>query len=127
MAEPSWSLTNSHIFIRDLCLEVHIGVGAEERAKPQRLLIDLDLEVRPARAVENDVSTVVDYGTVLAAVQGLASRETQLLETWVGWIAGICFADTRVTAASITLTKPDVFAGSVQVGVRQRVARAELS
>ncbi|GAB5469706.1 MAG: hypothetical protein Kilf2KO_27360 [Rhodospirillales bacterium] len=122
-AEPAWQITASRLLLRDLCLQVRIGVGAEERAQPQRLLIAIELEVDPGPAREDDVSSVVDYGVVLAAVRGLARRETQLLETWVAWIAEICLADSRVEAATVTLMKPDVFSDSVQVGVSQRVTK----
>jgi len=115
----------SALLIRDLCLRVRLGVGAEERAKLQRLQISIDVIVRPARAHDNDVTTVVDYGAIVARVRCLAGRETQLLETWVQWIAQACFLDSRVAAASITLIKPDVFPDSVQVGIRQRITRPQ--
>ncbi len=77
----------------------------------------------PALPHVDDVTSVVDYGAVLALVRDLASRETQLLETWVQWIADICLLDRRVMSATITLVKPDVFSEEVQIGIRQSVVR----
>ncbi len=120
---PTWRVAASHLLIRDLCLEVRIGVSDAERSRPQRLLVSVDIETRPQSARENDVASVVDYGKVVAAVRKLADRETQLLETWIDWIAEICLRDDRVKSATITLLKPDIYADGVQVGVRQSVTR----
>ncbi len=102
---------------------VRLGVGEEERSEPQRLLVSLEVGVRPALPRDDDVTSVVDYGVLVAEIRKLASRETQLLETWALWIAEICLSDERVDSAIITLVKPDIFDGSVQVGIRQTIAR----
>ncbi len=125
---PEWSRRapgESRVLIQDLCLRVRLGVGEAERATPQRLLISLDLEVEPALPRDDDVTSVVDYGVLLGRVRALAARETQLLETWVQWIAEACFADPRVRSATIALVKPDIYPDSVRVGIRQTVAREE--
>ncbi|MEQ8652310.1 MAG: dihydroneopterin aldolase [Kiloniellales bacterium] len=109
--------------IQDLCLMVRLGVGVEERAQPQRLMISLEVAVQPAPPRDDDVTSVVDYGALVTGIQRLASRETQLLETWAQWIAEICLEDSRIASATITLIKPDIFDGSVQVGIRQTIAR----
>ncbi len=118
-----WQITASHLLIRDLCLEVCIGVSKAERSRLQRLLVSIEVEAVPQRAKEDDVASIVDYGKVVAAVRQLAQRETQLLETWVEWIAEICLRDDRILSATITLLKPDVYSDGVQVGVRQSVTR----
>ena len=123
-AQP-WRLRGNRLLIRDLCLEVKLGVSAAERARKQRLLITLEVETVPARAAENEIASVVDYGRLVAAIEALAERETQLLETWASWIADLCFGDGRILSASITLIKPDIYDGSTQVGIRQDVTRAE--
>lgn len=102
---------------------VRLGVGVEERASPQRLLISLEVEVRPTVPRDDDVTSVVDYGRLVQNIRELATRETQLLETWAQWIAEICLADERTQSATIALIKPDVFDGSVQVGIRQTITR----
>ncbi len=113
----------SRLLIKDLCLEVRLGVPAEERAKPQRLMISLEITVDPSPAREDDVSSVVDYGVLVRRITDLSARETQLLETWVQWIWEICLSDARILDATITLLKPDIFSGSVQVGICQKVVR----
>jgi len=126
LAETSdWRLRESRILVKGLCLAVHIGVGEAERAHPQRLLVDIELEVEPEFARDDEVASVVDYGPIVQRVRGLAERRAQLLETWVKWVAEICFIDPRVRAATVTLVKPDIFGEGIEVGVRQRISRVE--
>lgn len=104
---------------------VRLGVTEAERARPQRLLISLEVEVDPALPRDDDVASVVDYGLLLGEIRKLAERETQLLETWAQWIAEICLSDARLRRATITLIKPDIYPDSVQVGIRQSIPREE--
>lgn len=122
--EPAWHLADSRLLVQGLCLHVHLGVSEAERARPQRLLISLEIEVEPAVARDEEIASVVDYGQVVQGLRRLATRRTQLLETWAKWIAEICLADSRVRGARITLLKPDVYDDGVEVGIRQSVARS---
>jgi dihydroneopterin aldolase len=70
------------IRIRGLVVEARVGVTDEERARPQRVVIDVDITAGLARAaVSDDLADTIDYGNavtvIAAAVRG---AEAKLLE-----------------------------------------------
>jgi len=53
------------IRIQDLEVFYHVGVPDEERAKPQRLLVTVEMEVTAPRAAESDdLGDTIDYFSV---------------------------------------------------------------
>jgi dihydroneopterin aldolase len=84
------------------------GVFDYERAEGQDFVVDvaLELDTRPA-AVSDELSDTVHYGELaegLAAV--LAGEPVNLLETLAARLAEVCLADSRVSAATVTVHKP---------------------
>lgn len=84
------------------------GVFDFERRDGQDFVVDvaLELDLRPA-AASDELADTVDYGalaTGLAAV--LAGEPVNLLETLVERLATTCLADPRVSAATVTVHKP---------------------
>lgn len=101
-------LTGQTLLVQDLELRIRVGVGAEERARPQRLLVSLRVEVEPRPALRDEVEEVVDYGVIAAGVRALASREVKLLETLAAEIAAIALAHPRARAVTLEIRKPDL-------------------
>ena len=106
----------------------HHGVLAEERRDGQVFVVDavLDVDTRPAAATD-DLALTVDYAALagrLAAV--VAGGPVDLLETLVARLADVCLAEPRVTAAEVTVHKPEAPVGlpfgDVAVTVRRRRA-----
>jgi dihydroneopterin aldolase len=84
------------------------GVFDHERRDGQDFVVDAVLEVSTAAAAaSDDLADTVDYGDLaqrLAAV--LSGEPANLLETVVARLADECLADPRVSAATVTLHKP---------------------
>jgi len=84
------------------------GVFEHERRDGQDFLVDAELEVSTvAAAASDDLADTVDYGGLaqrLAAVVG--GEPVDLIETLVARLAEECLADPRVTAATVTVHKP---------------------
>ncbi len=84
------------------------GVFDFERRDGQDFVVDAVLELDTAVAAGSDaLSDTVDYGALadrLAAVVG--GEPVNLLETLAGRLAGVCLADARVQAATVTVHKP---------------------
>src|SRR3546814_14175847 len=78
------------IFLHRYALDCSIGVHAFERTGPQRLLVDVDLYVRPRPAGGADaLETVLDYDFLRAEIPGLAaSRPFALPEPPLAAIPG---------------------------------------
>jgi dihydroneopterin aldolase len=103
-------------FVRDLVLDALIGVYDHERASPQRIRINLDLEVTgPGVTGEDGV----------AAVRALVGQgHVTLIETLAERIAERCLADTRVLSTRVRVEKLDVFPDAASVGVEIERFRA---
>jgi dihydroneopterin aldolase len=74
---------------------VAIGVTPEERARKQRLVLDLefDVDARPA-AASDSIRDTIDYGTVAAAAAEVCqSRPFHLIETVAEMVAVRVLAD----------------------------------
>jgi dihydroneopterin aldolase len=96
------------ISLSGLCVRGRHGVFEHERRDGQDFVVDVELEVdtRPA-AASDDLADTVDYGTLaqqLAAI--VAGDPVDLLETLAARLADACLADARVSAASVTVHKP---------------------
>src|SRR4051812_5187530 len=84
------------------------GVFDHERRDGQEFVVDAALEFdTTAAAASDELADTVDYGDLaqrLAAV--VAGEPVDLLETLVARLAAQCLADPRVSAATVTLHKP---------------------
>ena len=108
------------LIVRDLELACTIGVHEHERRRQQRVRINLELWVAPETAARaaDDLSRVVDYGTVVKRVRALVSAgPIALVETLAERITASCLADERVLRARVRVEKPDVYADAAAVGV----------
>ena len=84
------------------------GVYPHERAEGQDFIVDVSLEVDlgPA-ATSDDLTDTVDYGALTGRLMAIVTGEpVNLIETLAGRLADACLADARVTAATVTVHKP---------------------
>jgi dihydroneopterin aldolase len=85
------------------------GVFDFERADGQDFVVDVTLELDLASAASmDDVTETVHYGELadrLAAI--VAGPPVALIETLADRLAAACLDDVRVTAATVTVHKPN--------------------
>jgi dihydroneopterin aldolase len=96
------------ITLTGLRVRGHHGVFDFERRDGQDFVVDvaLSLDTRPA-AVSDDVTDTVHYGELASALAGvIAGEPVNLLETLAARLVDVCLADERVTAATVTVHKP---------------------
>ncbi|RYY16577.1 MAG: dihydroneopterin aldolase [Alphaproteobacteria bacterium] len=108
-----------HVFLRDMMLQLSIGVYAHEHTATQRVRINVDLGVSEDRSDESDrIGRVVDYEALAQRVRDLAtSGHVQLVETLAERIAQDCLRDERIRSARVRVEKLDVFADMCAAGV----------
>lgn len=108
-----------HVFIRDLVVEVTIGVHRRERRAPQRVRINIDLAVLEGETPLDDrLGNVVCYETIADQVRAVAKAgRLKLVETLAETIAEICLKDRRVRSARVRVEKLDVFPDAASAGV----------
>jgi dihydroneopterin aldolase len=85
------------------------GVFDFERREGQTFVVDLvlGLDTRSA-ARSDDLQDTVDYGSLVASVQGAVENDpVDLIETLVQRIADVCLLDGRVQWARVTVHKPE--------------------
>ena len=99
------------IFIRDLRLQVSIGIYDFELEKPQAVVINVDLLlVEPERAADDSIANVLNYDVIHDGIVALAgSRHFNLQETLVEAILDLCLAQSQVVEARVSTEKPDVY------------------
>lgn len=99
---------SDRISLTGLRVRGHHGVYEHERRDGQDFVVDVELELDTApAAASDDVTDTVHYGdlaTRLAEV--VAGDPVNLLETLAGRLLGVCLADERVDAATVTVHKP---------------------
>ena len=108
-----------HVFVRDLDLMAVIGIYEQEKAKPQRIVVNIDLSVKEGPDPgADDIGHVVSYEIVVKKVEAIiAEGHINLIETLCEKIAAACLKDKRVLAARVRVEKPDIIANARSVGV----------
>lgn len=114
LARPAAATVSTRCFVRDLVLHALVGVYDHERAKPQRIRINLDLDVT--------VPGITGEDAVNAVREVVGSGHVTLIETLAERIAERCLSDARIRAAKVRVEKLDVFPDAI-VGVEIERAR----
>jgi dihydroneopterin aldolase len=86
----------------------HHGVYDFERADGQDFLVDVDLELDlSVAAASDDVADTVHYGELAEGlVEVVTGAPVDLLETLADRLVAVCLRNHRVTAATVTVHKP---------------------
>ncbi len=108
-----------HVFVRDLELNVEIGVHRHERRRSQAVRINIDLTVAEGPTpIDDRLENVVDYETIVQGVKTIvAAGHINLVETLAERVAGLCLSDARVEAARVRIEKLHVLPDAASVGV----------
>jgi dihydroneopterin aldolase len=95
--------------IRDLRIDCIIGIYPHERAVPQPVVLDIEMDYDFAPASSSEaIGDAVDYDQIVASVTGLIeSRQFQLLETMAEQTAAMLLASVpRLQAVRLEIRKP---------------------
>ena len=106
------------IFVKDLELEMPIGILDEEKNKKQRVIVSVELDVvPPADWRADDIANVVSYADIVESIQVIAaSGHFNLVETFAETIIEKCFENDAVLSATIGIEKPDIIKNAGSVG-----------
>lgn len=115
----------SKITITDLEVQFRVGVPDEERAKPQRLLLCIEMEHDfSAAAATDDITATIDYFDVSQKIIALgAGRSWKLIEKLAHDLADLVLTGYRPTTVTVTVKKfPIPQAGQVSVSLTKQRA-----
>lgn len=107
------------VYVRDFILPANIGVHDSERNGPQRVRINVDLQVvEGAAPLDDDIARVYSYEKIVDGIRDIiAGGHINLVETLAERIAALCFEDRRVTRARIAVDKLDVEPDADALGI----------
>jgi len=114
-----------HVFIRNLELDVEIGIYSHEKGKTQKVRLNVDMAVSDAPVMEDRLESVVDYADITRKVRRLvAGGHVALAETLAERVAQICFQDARVRMVRVRVEKLEALRGAESAGVEIERKRA---
>jgi dihydroneopterin aldolase len=109
------------IIIKDLTLNMAIGILEKEKTQTQRVIVNLELDVAPQENWSTDeIDNVVSYADVIEAIQSMIADHghINLVETFAEMIIQKCFESKMVQAVSVNVEKPDIILEAGSVGVK---------
>lgn len=115
--------------IRNLILDMSIGVHAHEKVTPQRVAISVELALDyPTGGFADAVyRKVVCYETLITRIKEIAAEgHVILVETFAERIVDLALTDRRVASVSVEVEKLDIFDDCEGVGATIEKTRAEL-
>ena len=107
------------ILVRDLRVEVLIGIHKRERYVPQSVSIDLDIGIPGASVFASDkVADTIDYEQVALKIKTLAaSGHFKLVETFAERIAKLLIDDFKAPWVKVSASKIGILPNAKFVGV----------
>ncbi len=111
-------ITGHRIKFNQLSFPVSIGVLPHEREGPQRLLIDLEIELRrDLPDPREDLAKVLNYNSIRTRIIELAqARHYNLLESLARELLTIFEDEADIASTRLSVQKPDVYADCAAVG-----------
>lgn len=105
------------IFLRDFVLMASIGVYESERAREQRIVLNIDLDLEDRPVGRDALDAVLDYDFLRDEVTALVrSGHFNLQESLVERIVALCLAKPGVIAVRVSAAKPDIYPDCAAIG-----------
>jgi dihydroneopterin aldolase len=123
MTTAKWTGEHGYarMMVRDLVINIRLGVHAHERVpdKPQRIIVNVEMFSDGKSHLEGEgLASVVDYDPIHSAVQNWPNRpHVLLIETLLEELIALCFRDERVRACKVSIVKPDIYDAAAAAGV----------
>jgi dihydroneopterin aldolase len=115
---PASAADRYTVTVRGLVVMCSIGIRPEERDRPQRVRVSVELTAPEGAVYPGDNRRrLINYEKVVAAIRAIATGEhIDLCEGMAERIATACFADPRVGRVRVAVEKLDVFPDAEGVG-----------
>ena len=113
------------IFVRDFVIPARIGAYDYERGVEQRVVFNVQADVRRVPAHSDDMRAIFSYDLILDAIRLVVGRgHGQFVETFAEEVAALTLEHPRVAAVRVRVEKLDVVNGAVGVEIRRERPRA---
>lgn len=106
------------IFVEDYALNLTIGVYEREHKQPQPVRVSVELYLAPPdKAIDDNIANVLNYEWIPVIIERVAKQpRMNLLETFADRLCEHFFADARVRAVRIKLTKTQICPKARELG-----------
>ncbi|MEM6811885.1 MAG: dihydroneopterin aldolase, partial [Pseudomonadota bacterium] len=115
------------IFVKELSLEMFIGVLEQEKQNKQNVLVSAELEISTNRTSwKNDqIENTVSYGDIVNLIKKLASEDhINLVETFADKIITNCFDHSQaIQSVSVEIHKTEIIENTSSVGCKIKKIR----
>lgn len=114
------------LFLDDLIVDAEIGIHDFERGRRQRLRIEVEMDLEPARLPSTDnIADALDYDWLRDGIKSLVStRKFDLQETVARAIVQMVADRAEVQRVAVRTSKPDVYPDARAVGCRLEARRS---
>ena len=106
--------------MRDLVVEVAIGLHPWEQLRPQRLVVNVEAWAYVGQPyTHEDVDAILDYDAIRDMIREDWPKRAhvKLLEPLAEELIALCLKHPAVEAARVRLEKPDIFSEAQGVGI----------
>ena len=115
------------IHIKDLLCRAIIGTLPEERVQKQDVIINITLFSDHSPAISDDLADAIDYRTIVnPTIELVETAQFFLIERLALEIVKICFSDSRVERAIVTVEKPRAVPYAASAGVTVDRSREDM-
>ena len=98
--------------LNGLAVECVIGERPDERERLQRLCVDVELEIPDRAAETDDLADTVDYAALAEKIRtALVAAKCRMIERAAKVACAACLADSKVGAATVSVTKAGAVPG----------------
>jgi FolB domain-containing protein len=106
-AQPASDSPPDTILIKELSVSYHVGVPDEERARPQKLLLNLELRTDFSKAAATDsIAETANYHAVARRLLRFGEgRSWKLIETLASDIAGMLLLEFPIQSVQVEVEK----------------------
>lgn len=116
--EPKDDADGDRIFLHDFILPVRVGAYAHERGRMQNVRFNVDVRVRRAEHLAEDMRDVVSYDLIADSIRIIAAQEhIDLVETLAERIAALILTRPRVMSATVRVEKLEVGPGAAGIEI----------
>lgn len=114
MSEPY-----TKIIVRNLHLDMHIGVYDHEKKAPQKVIVNVEADIPFNHDWQADsIDGTFSYEDIVQAASRIAGEgHIHLVETMAERIAEHCLTHLLVMAVKVRVEKPDIFPAADAAGV----------
>lgn len=107
------------VFLKGLLLDAYIGAYAHEQGAPQKVRIDLEIDViEPAEPAADRLEDVVCYNKLTQGIKAIvAEGHIRLVETLAERVADLTLSHPMVLSVSVRVEKPAAIAEAESAGV----------